>query len=96
MPGGRNKLGTKCGPYIFASSFTRKDTGGEWGDLLPALAPPHPRGAINRAPTPVAIAALGLHQQCATSIRKDVDTISYNTLRILSYMVYLCRRLDWD
>jgi hypothetical protein len=38
--------------------YALKDTIG-WGVLLAVLAPPHPRGAINRAPTPVAIAALG-------------------------------------
>jgi hypothetical protein len=33
--------------------------------------PPHPRDAINRVPTPVAIASLGFHRQFASSIRKD-------------------------
>jgi hypothetical protein len=51
--------------------FLHRDTGGEWGVRLAVLAPPPPRDAINLVPTPVAIAALGVHRQFATGIRKD-------------------------
>jgi hypothetical protein len=54
--------------------ITRKDTGGEWGVLFLAVATP-PAGRDKSGSYSLAIAALGFHQQFATSIRKDGEPV---------------------